>query len=286
MRSFDSLLSRFCYKHPRFGIPNLMRYIAIGNVVVFLLDLAAGGYLSALLAFVPAAILRGQVWRIVTFVFVPVNSNVFWFALATFLYYSLGTTLERVWGTAKFTLFYLIGLAGTILGAVIAAFASPLFAYYPFTVYYVNMSLLIAFAALNPDATFLLYFIIPVKAKWLAWFDIALFVIDAIRYSVNGLWPMALVIALSFANCFLFFGSDIAGVFGKVRRRAQRKTINFERARRQQEQTHHNQSYTHKCAVCGKTDADDPNEVFRYCSKCNGYYCYCSQHIFNHVHIQ
>lgn len=291
LRSFDSLLSRFCYKHPRFGIPNLMRYIAIGNVVVFLLDLVSGGYCSALISFVPSAILQGQVWRIITFVFVPVNSSPIWFILSVFLYYSLGTALERIWGTAKFTLFYLIGIVLTIVGGIIAAVAFPMFAYYPYAamatnMYYVNMSLFFAFAALNPDATFLLYFIIPVKAKWLAWFDVALFAFDAIRYSVSGLWPMALIIVLAFVNCFLFFGSDIGAMFGRVKHKVQRKTINFERARRQQDQVHKNQGYTHKCAVCGKTDTEYPNEEFRYCSQCNGYYCYCSQHIHNHVHVK
>ena len=286
---FDRLLSKFCYRHPRFGIPNLMRYIAIGNIIVFLLDLVSDGYCSALLSFIPAAILHGQVWRVITFVFIPVNSNPIWFVLSLFLYYSLGTALERTWGTAKFNLFYLIGFAFTIVGGIIAMAARPEFAFASAQIvnmYYVNMSLFFAFAALNPDATFLLYFIIPVKAKWLAWFDMAFFAIQAIRYLAAGLWPMALIIALSFVNCFLYFGSDIGAMFGRAKRTAHRKTINFEQARRQQDQTRRNQSYTHKCAVCGITDADDPNEEFRYCSKCNGYYCYCSKHIHNHIHIQ
>ena len=282
-------LSRFCYNHPNFGIPLLMRYIAIGNVIVFLLDLVSAGTFSGLLTFIPAAILQGQVWRIVTFIFVPINSSPIWFILSVLLYYSLGTTLERIWGTPRFTMYYLIGVVFTVIAAVIAAVANPLYASWPVAnMYYVNMSLFFAYATLNPDAVFRVYFIIPLKAKWLAWLDAALFVIDICRYIGYGMWPMALVIVLAFFNYFLFFGSDIGVLFGRVRQKTKytRRTIDFETAKRRQEEQRRSQGYTHKCAVCGKTDADDPNEDFRYCSKCNGYYCYCSEHIGNHVHVQ
>ncbi|MCI8594879.1 MAG: hypothetical protein HFF09_06445 [Oscillospiraceae bacterium] len=266
-----------------------MLYIAIGNVVVFFLDLLSSGYFSALLAFIPAYILQGQVWRIVTFIFIPVNSSPLWFILSLLLYYGLGTTLEQIWGTAKFTLYYLLGILFTLVAAIIAAVANPLYSVLPVAnMYYVNMSLFFAYATLNPDAIFRIYFILPLKAKWLAWLDALLFAIDACRYIGMGMWPMALVIVLAFLNYFLFFGSDIGVLFGRVKQRGQykRRTIDFENAKRQQENLHRSQGYTHKCAVCGKTDADDPNEQFRYCSKCNGYYCYCSEHISNHVHIQ
>ena len=141
MRAMQQWLDRFCYKHPRLSIPGLMRYIVIGNVLVFLLDLfSTGGYpiATSLLSFSSDAILQGQIWRIITFV--PATSrNIFLFAITLYFYYFIGNALEREWGSNKFTIFYFFGILLNILVGFLVGTAS---------MYYVNMSMFFAFATL------------------------------------------------------------------------------------------------------------------------------------------
>lgn len=274
MRSFDTLLDRFCRKHPRFGIPNLMNYIVFGTALVYLLDLFSGYAFSNLIGFSLSAILRGQVWRLITFVFVPLSYRPFTLILSLYFYWMIGSTLEREWGSGKFTIYYLIGVVlNALLGFVVGSA----------TMSYVNLSMFFAFATLYPDARFLLFFFIPVKAKWMAWLDAAFFALTTLFYLFSGSPLMALVPIIAILNYFLFFSADFVRLFRRIKRKTDPQTINFKKAQKKARET---KGYLHKCAVCGITDADDPNMEFRYCSKCNGYYCYCMNHINNHVHIE
>ena len=310
MRAISRWLDRFCYNHPRFGIPELMKYIAIGNVAVFIADMLMNGMLTSWIAFMPEQILRGEIWRLVTFVFVPVSSGgytifgqTFFFALATFFYYWIGTALERQWGTTRFTVFYGLGvilnivagfviyavLVGQLTGAGMAAAQarSYLRTLSTISMTYVNMSLFFSFATLYPDMRVFLYGIIPIKVKWLAWLDVLFFVWSIGSYLMGGQWAMALAPVIAILNYLIFFWEDLARSLNlgreKVRHRTSAQTINFKKAQKEVQQR---KGYLHKCAVCGITDADDPNMEFRYCSKCNGYYCYCMRHINNHTHVQ
>ena len=310
MRAISRWLDRFCYNHPRFGIPELMKYIAIGNVAVFIADMLMNGMLTSLIAFMPEQILRGEIWRLVTFVFVPVSSGgytifgqTFFFALATFFYYWIGTALERQWGTTRFTVFYGLGvilnivagfviyavLVGQLTGVGVAAAQarSYLRTLSTISMTYVNMSLFFSFATLYPDMRVFLYGIIPIKVKWLAWLDVLFFVWSIGSYLLDGQWAMALAPVIAILNYLIFFWEDLARSLNlgreKVRHRTSAQTINFKKAQKEVQQR---KGYLHKCAVCGITDADDPNMEFRYCSKCNGYYCYCMRHINNHTHVQ
>lgn len=282
-------LDRFCYKHPRLSIPGLMRYIVIGNVLVFLLNMfsTSGAIGTNLFCFSASAILHGQIWRIITFIFVPyTSSNLLLFILTLYFYYFIGTALEREWGSNKFTIFYFFGVILNILIGFLVGSAS---------MYYVNMSMFFAFATLYPDLQFLLFFIIPVKAKWLAWIDAAYFAYAVLRYLAAGYFLYALIPIVAVLNYLLFFASDIGGKFSYWKGRAKQsasqnqhrasyggpKVVNFHNAKTQTKT-----DYLHKCAVCGKTDLTDPQMEFRYCSKCNGYYCYCADHINSHIHIQ
>lgn len=268
-----------------------MKYIVIIQAVVYLLDIFSHGTLSALLMFSPYAILHhGQVWRIISFVFLPLTSSASFFAgnfsspifflLSLYFYWFIGTTLEREWGSVKFTVFYAAGILLTLISGMLLSIwgLGPLI-----NMYYVNMSMFFAFATLYPDLQVLFFFVIPVKVKWLAWLDAALFVIDCANYLAEGLWMLCLLPLVAVGNYVLFFWSDIMARFGRVKYRHSAQTVNFKKATKQAQQQ---KGYIHKCAVCGKTDTDYPNEEFRYCSKCNGYYCYCSEHIHNHVHIE
>lgn len=274
MRSVDSWLNRFCYKHPKLGIPHLMNYIVIGTVFVYLLDLFSQHYLYPLLLFSPELILHGQVWRLITFIFIPLNSNLFFLAISLYFYWMIGSTLEREWGSVKFTLFYFMGVLLNALLGFVTGYA---------TMDYVNLSMFFAFATLYPETRFLVFFIIPVKVKWLAWIDAALFAGSILLYLIRGQFLLALIPVVAILNYFLFFAGDFSALFRRVRYKASPQTINFKKAQKKARET---KGYLHKCAVCGITDADDPNMEFRYCSKCNGYYCYCMNHINNHVHIE
>ena len=274
MRSIESWLNRFCYKHPRFGIPNLMNYIIIGSVLVFLLDMFSSGSFSSLLYFSLPHILHGQVWRLITFVFVPLDSRLLYFALSLYFYWMIGSTLEREWGSGKFTLFYAMGLVLNILLGFVTGYA---------TMNYVNLSMFFAFATLYPETRFLIFFIIPIKVKWLAWFDAAIFAWSVINYLIHGQFLFALIPIIAILNYFIFFSADFARLFHRVKHKTSKQTINFKQAQKKARET---KGYMHKCAVCGITDADNPNMEFRYCSKCNGYYCYCMDHINSHVHVE
>ncbi len=292
MRALQQWLERFCRKHSRLGIPGLMKYIVIGNILVFILDMfGVGGVYAAsnLLSFSSSSILHGEVWRLITFVFVPYiagrrMADFLWLAILLYFYYWIGTALEREWGTAKFTIFYLFGVVLNILMGFVVGVA---------TMSYVNLSMFFAFATLFPDMQVLLFFIIPVKVKWLAWVDAAFFAFTIVRLLIAGHPLYALLPVIAILNYLLFFASDIGDTLGYWKRRAGsrmgRKTgpkvINFNNAKTKTK-AGAKEAYLHKCAVCGKTDVSDPGMEFRYCSKCNGYYCYCIDHINSHIHIQ
>jgi len=285
MGTLSRWLSRFSYKHPKFSIPGLMKYIAIGNVAVYLLSLLSNGTFVHLVTFVPERIFRGEIWRLITFVFVPMDFSPLYFLLSLMLYYYLGSQLESVWGSARFTLYYTAGVVLNILVGLFMWLFPSLRGYGVVNMHYVNMSLFFAFATLFPEAQFLLFYIIPFKAKWLAWIDGALFAFDIFSHIGAGQYLPALVPVVALFNYFLFFWDDLMEA-GKIRAKhraaATHRTIDLNTARRQMEK----QGYLHKCAVCGITDTDHPNTEFRYCSKCNGYYCYCMDHINSHVHVQ
>ena len=279
MKAISRWLDRFCYNHPNFGIPNLMKIVVIGNVLVYFLDMFSQGYVSWLFSFSTPLILQGEVWRIISFVFVPTSGGfILWFAMTTLFYYYIGNALEQQWGTARFTVFYDLGVVLNIIVGFVMGGTS---------MYYVNMSMFFAFATLYPDLQILLYGLLPLKVKWLAWLDAALFAYDIFFSLFSRQWITAVLPLAALLNYFIFFWDDLMGTLRRTGQRAayrtRPQTINFKKA---QKQVREHKGYLHKCSVCGITDADDPNMEFRYCSKCNGYYCYCMKHINNHVHVQ
>lgn len=280
MRAIQNWLDRFCHKHPRLSIPNLMMYIVLGTAVVFLFDAFSmqKGSFFQFFSFNRDAIFSGQVWRIFSFLFVPTSDNIFFVAISLYFYYFIGNALEREWGSAKFTIFYFSGVILNILVGLLVGATN---------VIYINMALFFAFATLYPEMMVLLFFIIPIKMKWLAWVDVAFFVIGAIRYILQGQVLLALIPLVAMLNYLLFFAGDLLDLVNHKKQRAgyrkNRKTVDFQSA---QQHAREKKGYLHKCAVCGRTDVTNPDLEFRYCSKCKGYYCYCSEHINTHVHIE
>ena len=285
MNKLRDAVDRFCARHPRFGIPNLMLYIVIGNVAVYLLSvLTRSNDIGALdfLAFSLGGLLRGEVWRIITFVFVPEYTSPFWLIVSLYFYYWIGSTLEREWGTARFNLYYLSGTLLTVLGAVLSSLITGQYGLLVAGTTYVNLSMFLAFAVLFPNVQVLLFFILPVKMKWLAWVDGALFALGIVTSLFNGNWTGVILPIVALLNFLVFIWPEIQRLNDRRRHQTSRQTVNFRKAVRQQQQQ---RGYRHKCAVCGRTDADYPDLQFRYCSKCAGYHCFCQDHIFTHIHF-
>lgn len=274
MKNPRGFIEKFSYEHPRFGLPNLMKYVAIANIVFWLID-AVNPLLSNYLVFSPYHILHGQVWRLVTFALMPAGSGVLTF-IAVYFYYWIGSTLERYWGTPQFNIYYFSGIILTVLYGFIIYFTTGI--NIGVTAEYVYLSMFFSFAALFPDMQVLLFFIIPVKMKWLALVDAAFFVLSVVTSS----FPVNLLPVVAILNFFIFCGGDLLRA---VPRRSSANTVNFRRESQRIKREQSAKLYNHKCAVCGRTDTDHPELEFRYCSRCAGYHCFCRDHINNHIHF-
>ena len=280
MKNLRRKFELYCYKNRSKGIPNLMLYIALGSAVVYVMSQISGNYfLYYLLCFDRNLILQGQVWRLITYPLTYNAGNILLTAVALLCYYSLGRAMENIWGTLRFNLYYLSGVVMMDIYCMLFGGTAD--------VVYLNMSLFLAYATLFPDAQFLLFFIIPIKAWIFALIDLVMVLVGLVSYP----FPYNLFSVISLANYFLFFGKDVLNVLpASWRIKAQRsirknassthKTIPFNKSG-----AAGSAPYTHKCTVCGRTDVSNPELEFRYCSKCKGYYCYCQDHISNHAHI-
>ena len=293
-----------------------MLYITIANAVVYIMSLIDGSNtLYSILCFDRTAILQGQLWRLVTGICTSVlgfGSPIF-VIISLICYYSLGKAVENTWGTLRFNLFYLTGIL--LMDAFALAFGGMTFTFQGITYYmpaefysdmgsYLNLSLFIAYATLYPSAQFLFLFIIPVRAWIFALVYLGITLYDVIQHTfVVTAFPHGLFPLVALLNYFLFFGKDVANVFPvswrinaarlfkKKKKPATSKqkpsVIPFPSAGSYQASVATPKApYHHRCTICGRTDASHPDLEFRYCSRCNGYYCYCEDHISNHEHVQ
>ncbi len=306
MKNLRRKFERFCYQNRNKGIPNLMLYISLGSALVYLFSMVTNsGILYEYLQFDYAMILKGQVWRLVTFALTYNGGDLLFTAIGLLCYYSLGSAMEHIWGTCRFNLFYLMGILMMDLYAMLACAFMPQWSPYMSQVVdvsYLNMSLFLGYATLYPDSHFMLFFIIPVRAWIFAVFDLALTFYQVISLSIPVfMFPVNLFPLVALANYFLFFGSDVKNVFPlswranaarlfkkkkKLAPEQPQKPIPFPNAASYQAGTATVKApYTHRCTVCGRTDVSHPDLEFRYCSRCSGYHCYCQDHISNHEHI-
>lgn len=309
MKKLRQKFERFCFRHRNIGIPNLMLYIALGNAIVYLMSVMSNNYaLFDALYFNRDLILQGQVWRLITCMFTSVfnHDNIVFVAVSLLCYYSLGQAIENRWGTFRFNLFYFSGLLlmeafAMVFGGMYGNYFT-LCGYFANLGYYLNLSLFIAYATLYPDTHFLLFFIIPVKAWIFALFDLALTIFEVVNLSTPYMFfPINLFPLIALANYFLFFGKDVLNLIPitwkanarrvfkgkKGSKKGQPKVIPFPSAGSYEATTASVKApYTHKCTICGRTDVSNPELEFRYCSRCNGYHCYCEEHINNHTHVE
>lgn len=283
MKNLRTKFERFCLKHRNVGIPNLMLFITIGSAVVYIMRMFNMEELSMLLAFDRGAILRGQVWRLFTYIFTYDAGNILLTVISLFCYFTLGRAMESIWGTLRFNLFYFTGVL--LMDVFCLLFGGQA------NVFYLNLSLFLGYATLYPEARFLFLFFIPVPAWIFALIDLGLTLMDVINFAVAGYFPFCLFPLVAIANYFLFFGKDVVNVLPPAWRRRRKKTapkvVDVPPVRKTAKTTKEDKTpYTHRCVVCGRTDVSHPDLEFRYCSRCKGYFCYCEDHISNHTHVE
>ena len=266
-----SLLSRLERALGRFALPDLSLYLVLGQVMV--LGFALLGHFDAeIIALRPAAVYAGQWWRVFTFVLLPPVTQVsmagaIFLAFGWYLFYLMGGALEQHWGVFRYNVFLLLAWLLTVAASAVtpAAYASN---------GYMAATVFLAFAYLNPDFVMYIFFILPVKIKWLA-------LLQWLGYGfvlVVGPWPARLLVLAATGNFLIFFAGDIRDRIRAGRRRMAHQAGVFAASQDEREARH-------RCRVCGKTDLTHPQLDFRYCSKCAGNQCYCPDHIFNHEHV-
>ena len=279
-------------KYGRYGIENLTMYIIISYVLGYALMYINPGALS-MLSLNVTKILQGQVWRLITWiVYPPSTSSPIWFVIAIlFFYYPISASLEHTWGKFKFTLYILSGMIFTVIAAFILHFVMggvlDGLGGIIFSTYYISLSIFLAYSLTYPDMTVLLMFVIPIKMKWMSIVYAAIVIYDVARYFMNGAWFMALPIIASLLNFVIFFLGTRD--FNRYNPKEIHRKNEFKRAVNGGSKTvpfpgNSNGVTKHKCAVCGRTEKDDPNLEFRFCSKCNGNYEYCQDHLYTHIH--
>ena len=284
-------------KFGRYAIRNLMYYVIVLYALGFIVQNMAPEFYTAYLALDPTAIMRGQIWRIITFVIYPPNNNIFYFLISMYLYYSIGRTLEYQWGAFRFNLYLFTGVLLHVLGAFVCQYVFGVNLGIFFGTYYLNYSLFFAFAATYPDMQFLLFFIIPIKAKWLGiingiYFGLTIvsgFVANFLPYTVLvGMMRMGVIVHPAYSVMALLSLGNFLIFFFAMRNmhRHSPKEIRRRRTYTRGVQQGQRSAVTHKCAICGRTEKDGEQLEFRFCSKCNGNYEYCQEHLFTHQHVK
>ena len=277
LQRFQDRVERFLWKHPNFGIRNLMLYIVIGNALIYLLSMMDTTYmLRYYLVFSADGVLRGEIWRLITFIFVPYNTGILGLFLMLYFEYFIGRLLEQAWGKGKFTVYYLLGMVLLILYSLIVRLITGRDVYSDAT--YLNLSMFFVFATLWPENRVFLFFFIPIKVTWLAYAEALLY----LYFMISGHTLMPLIGVL---NYFLFCGDELFSRIQPYFRRHAGQSAGFRRKVRQAQRDARTLPYTYKCAVCGRTDTEYPELEFRYCSRCVGYHCFCEDHIGSHVHF-
>ena len=281
MNKFLNSLER---KIGKYAIRNLSLYIIISYIIGYILALTGS---VEFISLNPYYITQGQIWRIITWIIVPPSSLDIFTIIMLYFFYSIGTALERTWGAFRYNVYIFSGIVFTVLGAVLLYVISTaggldgVSAGYlvsrGFSTYYINLSIFLAFAATYPNIQVLLFFVIPVKVKWLAYIDAAILLYQFATSGSAG--RIAIVMSLLNFLVFFFTTRDFKRVSPSeiYRKRAYRKAAKA---------SAHRTITKHKCAICGRTEEDGPDLEFRFCSKCNGNYEYCNEHLFTHRHVE
>lgn len=278
-------------KFGRYAIPHIIKYVLVLYGVGTAIGLLVPGFYERFLILDFDKVARGEVWRIVTFIMQPYGLSAsgtgvlgfLFFAIEIYLYHMIGSALEYNWGTFRFNLYVISGVLFNVIAAFILylAFGIP----YYFGLQYILQSLFLAFAVLYPDMRMLLMYVIPVKIKWLGYMYAAIMGYNVIVCFASGNvlgYAQGTAILVAMANFLLFFiwsrkANRISPAHAKRRREFKKQT---------QQAVGGTLQPRHRCAICGRTEQDNPNLEFRFCSKCEGNYEYCSDHLFSHEHVK
>ena len=193
MKWIDKLERKF----GRYAIKNLMTYIVILNAVVYMFMMIPGVNIIDKLMLDPSLVLKGEIWRLVTYIFIPPSASPIFIVFVLYFYYIIGSNLENEWGSFRFNLYYFLGMIGTTIAAFITKGGA--------TPTYINLSLFLAFAHLYPDFQVMLFFILPIKVKYLAWIDWIVIAYSVIFEPV----PYKVAAVVSVINFLIFFGPDV-----------------------------------------------------------------------------
>jgi hypothetical protein len=279
-------MSNFEKKFGKYAIKNLSLMLIMCYAVGYLITFVNSNFLWYL-TLNPYAILHGQIWRLFTWIVVPPeSSNLFFVLIMLYFYYSLGTTLERTWGTYRYNVYLLSGMLFTVVGSFLMMGFCALLYRVPlaqagevgslfFSTYYINMSIFLAFAATFPEVQVLLMFIIPIKVKVLGIIYGVILLAEFLMGNVYSRFAMA----ASLFNFLVFWIGSRNHIHMSPRQVKRRQEFKRE-VRRNTGTT------KHKCAICGRTEQDGDDLEFRFCSKCEGNYEYCQEHLFTHQHIK
>jgi hypothetical protein len=270
-----SLLSRLDSRFGRYAVPNLTVILIAGQVFLYvahhLAPAPGGNDVLDRIRLYPGEVLQGEFWRLLTFLFDPPLRNPLFAFFFWYLFYLMGTALETTWSAFRYNVFLAIGYFATVISTFAFYFALGGLVL-PATNGFLYGTVFLAFARLYPDFTLHLFFILPVKIKWLAMLQWAWY---AVAFVFSPSWMVRAVIAASVLNFFLFFGRDIWRGMKQGHRRMKHQARTLRTPQR----------IVHKCRVCGLTSDDAPQSQFRYCSRCEGEACYCPEHLHNHEHV-
>ncbi len=305
-------LAKMERKYGKYAIRNLPLYTTIIYAAGFLISMLWPG-VSGVLSLNVHAIFQGQIWRLFTWILIPEDSNIFFALITMFFYFSVGRTLERTWGSFLYNVYYFSGLIWTIVGSFLLfgyleifgqeylqmyevyaitygelpALYGGSWAYYMissmFGIYYIHMSIFLAFAMTYPDMQVYLFFILPIKVKVLGIIYVIILgysVLMGFLGGVNTGVIQLVVIGMSLLNTILFFLMFKTRLGRRSPKQMKRQHDYKVKVKAASNVTRH------KCAICGRTEQHDPNLAFRYCSKCEGNYEYCSDHLFTHEHVK
>ena len=282
MKWLDKLQRKF----GRYAVHDLMKYITVVYAVGLLIEILAPGFYAQYLCLNMSEVLRGQVWRLVTFLVCPPGGSLMMSVIVMVIYYQLGSTLERCWGAFRFNLYILSGVIFHIVAAVIVTILRGNCILYGAE--YLNWTMLLAFVTEFPDTVVYIMYILPVKAKWIGIVDAvylgALIVFGLLSPLIPTImisnFTTGVVVLFCVMNYIIYFLSAPGSRYTPkqvVRRANYTRKVVVAKTKA---------AGRHRCAVCGRTDADGEELEFRFCSKCNGNFEYCQDHLYTHKHVE
>ncbi|MEM8864328.1 MAG: hypothetical protein AAGF31_02145 [Planctomycetota bacterium] len=272
-----TLLDRLEKRFGGYALENSMLFLIAGQILVFgaqVVQNDGAGDLFARLELDPSKVYAGEVWRLVTFMFLaPLRQSPIFVIFFWYLLYMMSGALEQAWSVFKFNVYCGLSYFSTVAAAFIAEEIAPGAGVGVGD--YLYGSVFFAFARLFPDYQFMLFFVLPVKVKWLALIQWVFYGLAFSGAVATGDWFTLLTVTAAVLNFFLFFGGDLWRDVKQGHRRHQHRARTLKAKQR----------ISHECRVCGLTREQAPRTAFRYCSKCAGQQCYCPDHIHNHEHV-